>query len=491
MNVSNQDRTLAFLMDKSTWGGVRPDRIDTHISSVFLVGEEAWKLKKAVRLPFLDFSTIAMRKQACERELQLNSAWAPSLYLKVAAITQDQDGRLGINGDGPAVDYLVAMRRFSQDAALPTALAAGQVDKRQMEDLVQTLWAAYGTAAIHPECGGRDGMTKIVEGLGHAFAPDAVPVHLMALWRQRLDAVAAILDRRRQSGLVRRCHGDLHLGNICLFQGRLLPFDALEFNEDFGTIDIAYDLAFLIMDLLAHGHDRYAALVLNRYLDQSGDYGAMAVFPLFLSVRAGVRAMVMHSMNKDDRAREYLALAQSLLAQASPRLVAVGGLSGSGKSRLAAGLSPLLACPGAAVIRSDAIRKRLMGVAQTDQLGPDGYSPAVTQKVYQTLTEACGIVLDGGASAIADAVFGRQDERDAVERVAVKRGAPFAGLWLEAPFELAADRIARRVGDASDATVAVLEQQRTRDVGPVSWTKIVSDGSPDETVARALAVLKP
>jgi len=488
LNSSNQDDILRYLLDESTWGGQVPSRVDTHVSTVILVGDRAYKLKKAVRFPFLDFSTLDLRKASCERELELNALWAPDLYLGLAEVTRDRSGRLALNGDGETVEYAVAMRRFPDDGGLETVLSRGQVDRKQWAGLVQTVWNGYRKALVCPNGGGAAGMAAIVDGLEQSFAPDP-PAELFALWRADLATLAPRLNDRRDAGLVRRCHGDLHLGNICLFQGALLPFDALEFDETLATTDIVYDLAFLIMDLLAHGYSEPASVVMNRYLDLSGDYGAMAVLPFFLSVRAGVRAMVMRAMNDRGRSGVYLKLAGTIRTPQTARIVAVGGLSGSGKSRLSSRLSPLLGGAGAAVIRSDSIRKRLMGVDQTVKLDQSGYEKAVTERVYATLYAACERIAADGFPVIADAVFGRPEERQAIEAAANRIGVPFQGIWLDAPFQVAAQRISGRTGDASDATEQVLARQHRQDPGDIRWARIDTDIPGERTVAAALAAL--
>ena len=471
-------------MDTKNWRGQLPQRIDTHISSVFLVGDRAWKLKKAVKFNFVDFSTLDLRRLSCQREVEFNRLFAPDLYLGLDRITRLADGRLAWNGEGETVEWLVCMRRFPADAGLTEILARGQADRTQFSTLVQTLWTGYGRAEIHFDAGGKQGFRDIIDGLAPGFGPD-LPAELFAAWRNLVEIHGARLDQRRRQGWVRRCHGDLHLGNICLYEGALLPFDVLEFNDQLSIIDMAYDLAFLIMDLLAHGYDDFAALVFNRYLDVSGDYSGVALMPLFVSLRAGVRAMVMSTQNRRQDAARYLKLAERVLSPPKPRLVAVGGLSGSGKSRLSSRLSPILACPAAAIIRSDAIRKRLMGVAQTAKLGEEGYTPDINREVYRTLYQACGQILADGCAVIADAVFSRVEERDAIQAC----GYPFTGLWLEAPFEVAAERVETRRGDASDATRSVLEAQTRRDVGPITWTRIDSGGDREMTVAQAMAAL--
>lgn len=483
VNAQNQDAIVQFIMDAKNWHGVSPIRRDTHISTVFLVGDLAYKLKKAVRLPFLDFSTLALRQRACRCELDFNRLWAPGLYVGLANITQSSEGVLHWDGPGQVVETLVVMHRFADDAGLAQVLARGQAHKTMITDLVQTLWHGYGRAEIYKEAGGAKGVGEIIDGLEPSFVQ--IPHDLFAAWRSLVTQHALRLDLRRAEGWVRRCHGDLHLGNVCLYQDKLLPFDVLEFNDALAIVDVAYDMAFLLMDLLAHGYDDFAALVMNRYLDVSGDYGCVVLLPLMVSLRAGVRAMVMQSQNDPVQAQLYLDLARRVLVPRPAQLVAVGGLSGSGKSFLSWQLSPLLGRPAAAVIRSDAIRKRLMGRAQTDRLGPEGYDPAVTQLVYETLYGACAQILSDGMPVIADAVFGQPQERQAIAQC----GTPFTGLWLQISLDAAVARVQRRQGDASDATVAVVEQQHRRDVGEMTWVCIDSDGPREHTLLVASKIL--
>ena len=483
VNAQNQDKIARFIMDEKNWNGVVPTRCDTHISTVFLVGDLAFKLKKAVHLPFLDFSTLALRQQSCQRELDFNRLWAPELYVGSAQITQSDDGALHWDGPGQVVESLVVMHRFADDQGLAQILAAGQAHKTMITDLMQTLWRGYGRAEIYQDAGGAKGFSDIIDGLEPSFTQ--IPHDLFDAWRKLVTRHAARLDQRRNDGWVRRCHGDLHLGNVCLYQGKLLPFDVLEFNDSLAIIDVAYDMAFLLMDMLAHGYDDFAALVMNRYLDVSGDYNCVALLPLMVSLRAGVRAMVMQSLNDQAQARIYLDLARQVLEPRPAQLLAIGGLSGSGKSHLSWHLSVLMGRPGAAVIRSDAIRKRLMGVAQTDRLGPEGYDAAVTQQVYEILYGACAQILSDHLPVIADAVFSRPEEREAIARC----GQPFTGLWLDVSLEAARSRVAKRQGDVSDATIEVVEQQHGRDVGPMTWACIDTSGPKEQTLSAAAQIL--
>lgn len=491
-----QDPVLALLADPVTHGGLKPTRIDTHISSVFLVGDYAWKLKKAVKLPFLDFSTPGLRHAACEAEIAVNAPWNAGLYLGVVPVTLDADGKPRLGGQGTEIDWVVSMRRFAPNSQLDQLVARGDIDRSLLNGLARTLWRGYGKAEVFRDRGGADGMLSVIDGLHESFAPfvsKIVPADqvdgLIAAWRARVLHHASLLDGRRAGGFVRHCHGDLHLGNVCLFDGALAPFDAIEFNFDMATVDVMYDLAFLLMDLTAHEVQDYASVVMNYYLDLSGDFDAMPLVPLFMSLRAGIRSMVKASMGQADDARRYLELAQDCLVSPAPRIVAVGGLSGSGKSRMSRRLAPLLGMPGAAVVRTDALRKRLMGGELTQPLPQDAYRPEVTAKIYATLFEICAKLAAAGVTVIADGVFARPDERAAIEAAAAEAGCPFHGLWLEASFEVAAARIEKRHGDASDATPDIRARQQDMELGAMTWTRVATDRANDGAFKKAKIAL--
>ncbi|MEW5726702.1 MAG: AAA family ATPase [Pseudomonadota bacterium] len=494
--MSDQSATLALLSDPATWGGAVPERIDTHISTVFMAGDTVLKLKKAVTLPFLDFSTVEARRAACEAELEVNRRAAPDLYLGLARVMRAADGRLAVDGDGEAVDWLVRMRRFDQ-ADLFTRLAEdGRLDRRLLQELTEAVVRFHGAAPVRSDRGGVAGLTWTIDTNRASMLPSAPAIldpakveALAARSRDWLDRLAPLIEDRRARGLVRQCHGDLHLGNICLFQGRPTLFDAIEFSEDIACIDVFYDLAFLLMDLDCRGWRGFASVVLNHYLDVTGDYEAVPLLPLLLSLRAGVRAHVCATMGAGDDARRYLDAALAYLEPPQPRLLAVGGLSGSGKSRMGRELAPFLAVPGAAVVRTDALRKQMMGVSVHDKLGPDGYTREVTARTYRRLLDTCAALLAAGHSVVADAVFAKPGQRQDIERVAREAGLRFDGLWLEAPPDIARDRIRARTGNASDATVEVFDQQLGYDVGPMSWTRIDTGGSKDEALAAGRAAL--
>lgn len=500
-----QAEILRLLGRAATHGGHRPRRMDTHISTIFLAGDQAWKLKKAVRLPFLDFTELEARRRACEAEVEINRRAAPELYLGAVPVTRAPDGSLRLGGDGEAVEWLVRMRRFDQRTLFSKLVAAGRVDRHRIQALTEAVWRFHQIAPRRPDRGGIAGLTWTIDTNAASMAahphilPAAEAARLAEASHDWLNRLGPLLEERRARGLVRQCHGDLHCGNICLVDDRPTPFDAIEFSEDIACIDVFYDLAFLLMDLERRGARALAGYALNHYLDLSGDYQGAVLLPLLLSLRAGVRAHVSATMAagaqgaEHDRlaeeARAYLQAAQAYLQPPAPTLLAVGGLSGSGKSRMGRELAPLLAVPAAAVVRTDALRKQMMGVALLDKLGAEGYTPEMTERTYQALYDTCLMLLKGGHAAVADAVFARPDQRDAIEQVARAAGVPFRGLWLFTPPDLAADRIKGRKANVSDATVDVLHQQLNYDLGAIAWPQVQTGGSKVKALADGRAAL--
>ena len=308
-----------------------------------------------------------------------------------------------------------------------------------------------------------------------------------------------LLERRRVAGFVRHCHGDLHLGNIVVLDDRPVLFDCIEFDDAFACVDIGYDLGFLLMDLIEQGHRPAAARLLNGWLERTGDHAGLALLPLFLSVRAAIRAKVLGLAAIRDPAadlgqpRRYLALAGAFLSPPSPILVAIGGGSGTGKTTLARRLAPDLQGPepGAVVLRSDVIRKELFGRAATDRLPSEAYAPEVSTRVFAIIAERAATCLSAGHSVIADAVYGHPQQRAAIAAVAAAHAVPFHGLWLEAPLAVKLDRVAQRTGDASDADAAVVRRQADIiDADPVTWKRLAADRPVAALAAEALAVMR-
>lgn len=509
MIVELQTEALEALEQPATYG---PDagpveRVDTHISAVFLVGSRAYKLKRAVRFDYLDFSTVEKRRAACEAEVALNRRTAPSLYLGVVPLARAADGRLRVGGEGPPIEWLVEMRRFDQNTLFDRLAVRGQLSERLLGELATSIAVFHAGAEPRDDHGGLAGMRWVIDGnrddiakhVGTTFAAAEVDA-LVAATGVEIDAVADLLDRRRRDGRVRRCHGDLHLRNICLDAGRPLVFDAIEFNDEISCVDVLYDLAFLLMDLLHRGLAGEANVVLNRYLERALDYEGLRLLPLFLSVRAAVRAKIGASTadvqegvdvaRSREEARAYLRLAARFLDRRPPTVVAIGGLSGSGKSTLAHDVAPFLGpAPGAVIVRSDVVRKTMWGLEDLGRaLPPEAYRPEISARVYDEVCLTVARIVAAGHGALADAVFLDQAHRRLVEATAREAGVPFHGLWLDVPTEVMAARLRHRTGDVSDADVAVLAQQVRRG-GAVDWRHVDGLGDRRAVARRALSVL--
>jgi aminoglycoside phosphotransferase family enzyme/predicted kinase len=474
-------------------------RIDTHAASVFLSGNRALKVKRAVRFPFLDFSTLDKRKVACEAEIEVNKPYAPAIYRGVVAITRETDGTLTIDGQGTPVEYAVDMTRFDETQTLDHVAADGRIDDALAGRLGHAVARAHTIAPAMRDADFAATLDDIIAqndgelaGFPDLFDTDAVKI-LTTASRAALNRLRPLIEAREQDGCVRRCHGDLHLGNLVLIDHAPVLFDALEFNEKLATIDRFYDLAFLLMDLIERDLAPQATTVLNRYLTDFGDDGdldALVLLPLLMSLRAAIRAKVTAARPKrdaafDGRARDYFALAQKLIAPPAPQLIAVGGLSGTGKSVLARALAahvpPL---PGAVWLRSDVIRKQLFGKTETEKLPPEGYTAEVTARVYEALAARAARVVAAGHSVIADAVFARADERKQIEQAAP---GMFQGLFLTADLATRIARVGDRHGDASDADAKVVRAQEDYDLGDLTWTRVDASGTPEETLQKALA----
>ncbi len=504
MEMNDQSEVAAWLGDPRSFrsGIAAVERIDTHGAMVFLAGTHAYKIKRAVRYPYMDFSTLERRRAACEREVALNRRTAPEIYLRAEAIVRKADGALAFGGEGEALEWAVVMRRFDQAGLCDRLAEAGELTAELMMALADEIAALHDVAeTVFDKGGGTDGLRAVIEENASEMAerlelfPEALQLESDTL--RSLDRLARQLDDRLAAGLVRRCHGDLHLRNICVIEGRPTLFDCIEFNDAIACIDVFYDLAFLLMDLDRRGLRSFANLVLNRYLQRRADLEGLAALPLFLSVRAAVRAKVSVSMAESqsgaeakaallEDARTYGAAAHGYLKPEPPRLVAVGGLSGSGKTRLARALAPDLgAAPGALHVRSDILRKALAGVGDLIRLPSSAYTAQASNKVYQAVLAQARAALAAGHSVIADAVHAKPDERAAIETLAGDLGVAFTGLWLEAPKDVLQKRVTGRKDDASDATAAVVRAQQDYDLGPMTWERIDATGDIDRVAAAA------
>ncbi len=389
------------------------------------------------------------------------------------------DGALAFDEAGEALESALVMRRFDPEAVLSNA------PERVRDDFAEALGrqvaAMHAGADVRP--GGAGALDYVVRSNARhlrSLAPvlgDGPVDRLIAATDAEFERRKALLDARGAAGQLRRCHGDLHLANILEEDGKAVLFDCIEFNDTLSEIDVLYDIAFLLMDLSFRGQAAGASRVLNGYLDEAArSFGermleGLVLLPLFMSVRATVRAHVNGHNGDLDIARAYVEAAIRHLHWPAPELKAVGGLSGSGKSTFARALAPKLgAPPGAVILRSDEIRKRLWGRKPSEPLPPEAYVEGQSERVYGVMMREASLVLKAERPAILDAVFLRPEERAAAEATARASGVPFEGTWLEAAPDIMAQRIAGRTGDASDADAEVLARQLQKDPGPIGWT---------------------
>ncbi|MCO6440082.1 MAG: AAA family ATPase [Nitrococcus mobilis] len=483
--LAEHRRRVAALQRAQGWPqpAEKVEVIETHISTVLLGGDYAYKLKKPVDLGFLDFTGLDRRHYYCMEEVRLNRRLAPHVYLDVVPVTEDASGsRLG--GTGEVVDYAVKMRRFPQAALLGNRAQRGALEYELIERLADKLADFHAATAIatDPLYGAPDRISqRALENFGalernFAGQKQAVRLHRLRIWVQEAaQRLTAAFARRQREGHVRECHGDLHLDNIIAWDGELAAFDCIEFAPDLRWIDTANDIAFTVMDLYFRAQPVAAHHLLNAYLERSGDYSALEVIPFYSVYRALVRAKV-DTLSLEERcatleARQvtlervdrYLALAEYLAQPDPAHLVITFGVAGSGKSTAAQALVERFGCIR---LRSDVERKRLLGLAKYahtgSSLGGGAYTHAQTQQTYARLRALAAGVLSAGFVPIVDATFLDRAQRRRFAELAEARQAGFAILALEVPPAQLRWRIAQRCTegrDASEADLSVLEQQ--------------------------------
>ena len=506
MIVEDQAPSIEFLSNPQTHGGASVERIQTHISEIFLASDRAYKLKRAVELPYVDFSTAQLRLETCEKEVELNSRTASELYLGVRRITREDDGQLMFDGRGQLIDAVVELVRFDQDGLFDRLAVRGKLTPTLMDQLAQKISHFHDLAPIIHQGRGAQNIENVlainkagfetskvfskeeIEGLNQLF------FDRLAFHRKRLDA-------REVAGKIRRCHGDLHLRNICLIEDEPVLFDCIEFNDAIATSDVLYDLAFLLMDLWHRDLSQLANHVANRYFDATDNDDGFVLLPFFMAVRAAVRAHVIATHAEDDAAdyaelvstaRSYFELASGLLKTDGKHLIAIGGLSGSGKSTVAEALAPWIGMPpGARLLESDRIRKAQFGKSPEQRLDPEAYDKETSRSVYDELIERSVRIAADDASVIADATFTSSDHRHLIASAAQQASVRFDGIWLEADPDILRHRVASRHGGPSDATVEVLNRQLTLALGSMDWERIDASGSVGSVVGEIRRRLRP
>jgi hypothetical protein len=495
--ASDQAAIVTALESGDATGEGRPlGRIDTHMSHLFIGEGRVYKLKRSRRLPFVDMSSLEARRRACEAELAVNRALAPALYEAVLPIVRNQTGAISVGGVGTPIDWVVVMRRFP-DGALFDELAEGG---RLTPDLVREATAAissfHASQPSRTDIGHAVDYRRIVDGLRRLEADGAASLGLepasdllFGALEPEIAKLAPTIEARRRAGWTRRGHGDLHLRNICIFDGRVTPFDALEFDPALATTDVLYDFAFLLMDLRARGLDGLANVAMNQYWDLARQpQDALALLPLFMALRATVRMAVAVEAADLVQADAYRKLALAVLRPSTPRLLAIGGLSGTGKSTLAAAVAPRLSGPcGARLLRTDVIRKAAVGAPPAAPAASQAYQPEARAAIYTLLAEQAGEALRAGSSVVADGTFREPTARAQIE--AASKGHPFLGLWLKAPASVRGGRVTARRNDASDATAAVALEQTEPEGLKAAWRVLDADRTVDRLADDVGALL--
>ncbi len=477
---------VTALSDPAIYGypDVNVEMLETHISYIFLVGPFAYKVKKAVNLGFLDFSTLEKRRYYCEEELRLNRRLAPSLYIEVIPITGSCSRPIP-GGKGIAIEYAVKMRRFKQADLLNVRLSKARLTHEHIDRLAEKIAAFHGIAAIaqaksffgSPKAVQQPVVENFEQIRNSALTlPCARELDALEEWMMnRGQALELLFRSRKAAGFIRECHGDFHLGNIAIVDGNIEIFDCLEFNEELRWIDVMSDIAFLVMDLRERRRPDLARRFLNLYLEITGDYAGLPVLQFYIVYRAMVRAKV-HGMRASQSAisaqeqaraleefRNYLVFASKQSESPAPAILITHGVSGSGKTMQT---QALLESINAIRIRSDIERKRQYGLKPADHsssgTGSGLYRPEITARLYQHILALARIVVEAGYQVIVDATFLAKWQRDIFRQLALTLDVPFIILDFHAPKEVLRARIRERLHrgtDASDANIMVMDHQ--------------------------------
>ncbi len=486
------------------------EKIETHISTVLLTGDHAYKFKKPVNFGFLDFSTLEARKHFCEEEIRLNQRLAPSLYLETVAITGSPQAPQ-LDGEGQAIEYAVKMRQFDQSQLLDNLVKQNKLS----DDIIDTI--ADKAAAFHAEAarapadsplGQPDAllapMLQNFEQLRDLIddAGKLAQLDTLENWtRTSFDALKPLLQTRVAQGFIRECHGDMHLGNITLVDGEVTIFDGIEFNDEFRWIDVMSEMAFITMDLIDRKRPEQAQQLINRYLETTGDYQGLPLLRFYQVYRAMVRAKIASfrladpSLSDTERQetlaqyQSYADLANALMQAPRAQLVLSHGVSGSGKSTLSAQLLKRLP---AIRIRSDVERKRLFAAQAkgAENIGEGIYSADASAKTYAELLRLSRHLLENGLSVIVDATFLQKAHRAPFQALAQELGLPFHVIWSDCDADTLRQRVAQRKGDVSDATVDVLEHQLKEVEAPQNSENPVVTPCADIDMDKVLTALK-
>lgn len=466
--------------------------LETHISHVFLTGRYAYKVKKPIRLPFLDFSTLDRRRSFCERELELNKRFAPQIYESVERIGASGT-QLHFGDSGVAFEYAVKMRQFDEGSLFTELLEKQELRSGLLTDITRSIAKFHAHAGLRPDLWSPEHVRAAIEENFDALQrhPGILAAGLVTEFASKIRTLLNEkhqLIEKRQAYAVKFLHGDLHLRNIALLEGQPILFDGIEFSEPLACCDVWADIAFLIMDLHYRGRPDLANEVTNTYLEETDDYEGFALLRLYVAYRASVRAKVscIEVDSLDDPARirhasdsavAHTELAVKFLREYCAGIVAIGGYSGTGKTTIGRQIAKSV---NGILVRSDVTRKHMLRISPRARAQVSAYQTEIDLRVYEGLRErATGIVREGYI-AVVDAVHKTPESRALIEQVAAEAGCPFWGIWCHVPLEVAKDRLGKRRGDASDADAAVAERQYAQSPGDMNWFQLETQKSKDE-----------
>lgn len=514
MILDNQAEIVEALLNPriypASWHVKEVQTRQSHIAILFLAGAYAFKLKRAVLTPEIDFSTPQKRRIACVHEMRRSTIYAPHLVIGVKSVRKLPNGRISIGGKaGVEIDTLLVMRRLKDEDMLSSQVPSSAFDRFEVMDLAEQLADLHCKAKLFRTKWDFDDIQKVIvenESILSCFCPDIFNREKLRILTQQslasLTQNTRLIALRQKSGRVRKCHGDLLLSNIAREGDKYLFFSPIEYNDALDCIDTLYDLSYLLMDMEVRGVRRLSNILFNHYLAYTNDMTGYPLLPLYQSMRAATRAGVCARKSAllagEDKettildARKYFDLACHFLIGNKPVLIACGGLSGSGKSRIAREIGGKLnPAPGAVILRDDIVKKQMRGCALDQHLDDAPDSPAYEQVVYDLLRQQARTALSIGSCVIVDALFYNQAERKAIENLAYEMNVPFIGIWVDAPIEVRTERVMTRKRNPSDVhNRSELERQLHLETGPITWEQINSDRPREETITVALDILK-
>ncbi len=514
MELNSQAEIVQALLNPriypSSWHVTEVTVRQSHIAMLFLAGNYAFKLKRAMISPFLDFSTPQKRRIACVHEMRRSTVYAPHLVVGVRSVRKLPNGRICIGGKaGTEIDTLLVMRRLKDEDMLILQMRTPNFDRFDVMDLAEQLGDLHCKAKQFRTKWGYDDIQKIIvenESVLSCFSPSVFNRTKLRRLTERslmlLEQNKRLITLRQKSGRVRKCHGDLLLSNIAREEDKYLFFSPIEYNDSLDCIDTLYDLSYLLMDFEVKGLRRLCNMLFNHYLAYTNDMGGYPLLPLYQSMRAAVRAGICakkstllcdeEKKKSLQHARKYFELACHLIMENKPTLIACGGLSGSGKSRIAREIGGQLnPAPGAVILRDDIIKKQMRGCALDDHMDETYDSPAYEKVVYDVLRQQAKTALQCGSCVIVDALFYNYQERQAIEELAKTMNIPFVGIWVDAPLDVRTQRVMTRKRNPSDVcNRAELERQLRLETGDILWHKIDSNQERQQTIDDALNILK-